>query len=348
MLGRRPAHPHPLPSPPFPYGGPHWTQWQWRVDMGTWTRCRCRRCLSWRLPSRRLRRCLRQCGTLCRCRRRPCRQRRSRPSVVVNRTPSAEPLAFAVVVVEVFLKCDGADLVLLGNIIAFVIVPSTPHPPAKPLLGLQTLAACVHPLPLLSVAIDVAIVVVIVVVVVVSPPPLPPPPNAPPSSSSSSMAGIAALTYCCCVQEAEVKKQLQRRWDNIINRSTGDTDLIIHARSHGTAVLCCTWRVPQTYIYGIHNILKGWEALMWGYGVRITMVSSTEMRVDRIFGAGKATFWDSGFKVTLPWWLLISPRSLIWVGTSTVIINQYQGGLTTRADYNVNGCCQVGGVLIRQ
>ena len=66
--------------------------------------------------------------------------------------------------------------------------------------------------------------------------------------------------------------------------------MTVHAGSHGTAVLWCTWGLPQTNIYGIHNGLEGWEALKWGYGVIITMVPLTEMVVNRIFGSGKARF----------------------------------------------------------
>ena len=63
------------------------------------------------------------------------------------------------------------------------------------------------------------------------------------------------------------------------NQSTGDTTVTVHSSSHGTEVLWCTWKVPKTNIYGIHNVLKGWEALKWGYGVRIAIFPSIEMAV---------------------------------------------------------------------
>ena len=131
-----------------------------------------------------------------------------------------------------------------------MIVPSPPSPPAEPLLGLSTPAACVTPHPLLFVAVAFAIVVVVVVVVfvvviviviVVVVVPTLPPTNALPSSSSLSMAGMVAPTDRCCVQEVKVNKQLQRRCNDGRNRSTGDTAVTVHAGSHGTTVLWCTW-----------------------------------------------------------------------------------------------------------
>ena len=89
-----------------------------------------------------------------------------------------------------------AEFFLLGSRIEFVVVPSPPHPPVEPLLGLRTPAECVHPPPILSISVAVVSVVVVVVVPL---PPLPPP-NALPSSSSSSMAGMAVLTDRFCVQ----------------------------------------------------------------------------------------------------------------------------------------------------
>ena len=82
--------------------------------------------------------------------------------------------------------------------------------------------------------------------------------------------------------------------------------------------------------------------------VVVTMVPLTEMAVDRIFWAGKARFWDSGFEVTSPQWLLMCPCGLIWVGTSTVPINQDQVGLTAMADYDVNGGRWEGGANWQQ
>ena len=79
------------------------------------------------------------------------------------------------------------------------------------------------------------------------------------------------------------QKQLQRRCDDRRNWSTVDNAVAVHTGSHGTTVLWCTWGVPQTNISGIHNGLEGWEALKWGYGVRITMVPSTKIAVDCIF-----------------------------------------------------------------
>ena len=142
----------------------------------------------------------------------------------------------------------------------------------------------------------------------------------------------------------EVKKQLRQRCDDGRNWSSGDTAVTVNAGSHGTTVLWCTWGVPQTNISGIHNGLEGWEALKWGYGVRIIMVPLTEMAVDRIFGASKARFWYSGFEVTLPRWLLMCPLGLVSVGTSAVPIDQDQVGLTATADYVLNGGRQGGGV----
>ena len=65
------------------------------------------------------------------------------------------------------------------------------------------------------------------------------------------------------------------------------------------------------------------------------MVPSTEMAVDRIFRAGKVTSLR---------WLSMCPCGLIFVGTSTVPINQYQVELTASADYDVNGGRWGGGV----
>ena len=59
--------------------------------------------------------------------------------------------------------------------------------------------------------------------------------------------------------------------------------MTVHAGSHVTMILWCTWGVPQTNISGIQNILEGWEALGWGYVAIITMLLLTEMAVDRIF-----------------------------------------------------------------
>ena len=59
--------------------------------------------------------------------------------------------------------------------------------------------------------------------------------------------------------------------------------MTVHTGSHGTTVLWCTCRVPQTNVSGINNIFEGRETLKWDYGVRITMILSTEMTVDRIF-----------------------------------------------------------------
>ena len=68
-----------------------------------------------------------------------------------------------VVVSEVFFKSDVANLILLGSQIAFVVVPYTPPPPVKQIMGLCTPAVCALPLLILSVAIAVAIVVLVVV-----------------------------------------------------------------------------------------------------------------------------------------------------------------------------------------
>ena len=66
--------------------------------------------------------------------------------------------------------------------------------------------------------------------------------------------------------------------------------MTVHTSSHGTMVLWCTWGVSKPNISSIQNGLDGWEALEWGYGVRITMVSLMEMAVDRIFDTAKQGF----------------------------------------------------------
>ena len=66
--------------------------------------------------------------------------------------------------------------------------------------------------------------------------------------------------------------------------------MTVHVGSHSTKVFWCTWRVPQTNISVIHNGLKRWEALKWGYVVRTTMVLLTEIAVDRIFETAKQGF----------------------------------------------------------
>ena len=148
-----------------------------------------------------------------------------------------------------------------------MVVPYPSPPPIEPLLGMRTPAACVPPLPLLSVAVAESIVVV------VQPPPSPPISLA--TVTSSSMFVMVMLTNRCYMRDVEVKKQVRLSCNDRRDRSTGDTNVIVHAGSHRTPVLWCTWGNPHTNISGIHNGLEGWEALKWGYGVRITMVPST-------------------------------------------------------------------------
>ena len=66
--------------------------------------------------------------------------------------------------------------------------------------------------------------------------------------------------------------------------------MTVHAGSHGTTALWFNWGVPQTNISVIRNGLEGWEALKWGYGVRFTIMPSTEMAVDCIFELVKQGF----------------------------------------------------------
>ena len=66
--------------------------------------------------------------------------------------------------------------------------------------------------------------------------------------------------------------------------------MTVHAGSHNTKVLWCTWGVPQTNISVVHNGLEVWEALKWGYVVRTDMLLLTEMAVDRIFDPAKQVF----------------------------------------------------------
>ena len=121
--------------------------------------------------------------------------------------------------------------------------PAPPHP--------------VHHLPFLSVAISVAIIFVVVVVVdvvvVVGSVAVKRPPfvlflihvwN-------GSVDGTFMRARIQNLITAETTMRRQKNW------STGNTAVTVHAGSHGTTVLWCTWGVPQKNFSGIHNGLEG-------------------------------------------------------------------------------------------